>query len=755
MFRHLACNLRRTTAFLLLLVPGAAAGPLFPPFDLYEAGPLSDETLAQARENLGDWLVVQQERRDARTWILLALPDGEVGGELPGWGRPRYLGRVRSGERAVYAAPAEAPQRLRTGRPVTVSPAGGTVFVTREHPAALARRAPHSFRVLERSFPLAAPREAGPPARFRESLARARRPGTRTAADVIDLIGQVSADSLREYVRALSETDLGNPTSRYFARTETEVVAKAYIEGKLEEALGPGTVSNHAFEMEETPGGDLIPVHNVIGRLESSLEGAGAIFVTAHYDAIANRSDPLDLCAVGRDPSVDCDCGADPDSVRSDPSCVWDWRTEPAPGADDNASGVAALIEAARLLGPLDFDFDLYFVALQGEELGLIGSAAFADSLAEADQEVFAVLNLDMIADSRSEKKVDIVANEGSEWIADFLLETRDVFFDQAGLTTTKFVEFFGRSDHASFWAAGMDAVLFIEDKNVVYPQYHKFQDTWAAIDSTRSRDQFELCTELAIAAIGRFALHHEAPDLAIPLREIAVEPQAGAELRTGSPATITARIFNYGTSFLAFDGDTTETLTARVSFYDGDPDDGGTLLGRETRTTVFPAGGFIEFEQQWNPVVGEEGFHDLHVTVEGRDAGYTQSELSSANNREVARVFVGGETPQVLLHYPFPNPQEGPFADLRLCYQLTSPAEVRISVYDLEGQEMGQFRADGSGVADGDRTGVNTITGRQFRNPDNRQVRVDSGIYVYVIRVLDRGGSLTHTATGKFAVVK
>ena len=46
-------------------------------------------------------------------------------------------------------------------------------------------------------------------------------------------------------------------------------------------------------------------------------------------------------------------------------------------------------------------------------------------------------------------------------------------------LAVNKQVIFFARSDHASFWAVGIDAILVNEDIDVLYPQYHTFQDTW------------------------------------------------------------------------------------------------------------------------------------------------------------------------------------------------------------------------------------------------------------------------------------
>jgi Zn-dependent M28 family amino/carboxypeptidase len=68
-----------------------------------------------------------------------------------------------------------------------------------------------------------------------------------------------------------------------------------------------------------------------------------------------------------------------------------------APGADDNASGSAALLELARILAPLTFRHTIVLAAFSGEEQGLVGSAALAKKLAADRTPIAAVINLDMV----------------------------------------------------------------------------------------------------------------------------------------------------------------------------------------------------------------------------------------------------------------------------------------------------------------------------------------------------------------------
>ncbi|MGY3041308.1 Zn-dependent M28 family amino/carboxypeptidase [Rhodanobacter sp. TND4EL1] len=74
-----------------------------------------------------------------------------------------------------------------------------------------------------------------------------------------------------------------------------------------------------------------------------------------------------------------------------------------APGANDDASGVAALIEAARLLSKQDNDATLVFAALSGEEQGLYGGKVLADYAVAHDWQVEAELNNDIVGNSRGQ----------------------------------------------------------------------------------------------------------------------------------------------------------------------------------------------------------------------------------------------------------------------------------------------------------------------------------------------------------------
>src|SRR5262245_5072266 len=68
-----------------------------------------------------------------------------------------------------------------------------------------------------------------------------------------------------------------------------------------------------------------------------------------------------------------------------------------APGADDNASGTAALLELARLLHAVDVKCSVRLVAFSGKEQGLVGSTAYAENARAIGENIGLMINLDMI----------------------------------------------------------------------------------------------------------------------------------------------------------------------------------------------------------------------------------------------------------------------------------------------------------------------------------------------------------------------
>ena len=135
----------------------------------------------------------------------------------------------------------------------------------------------------------------------------------------------------------------------------------------------------------------------------------------------------------------------------------------PAPGADDNASGVAVVLESARLLASAPrFPWSIRFIAWSGEELGLWGSSHYARAAGARGDKILGVLNFDMVGFNDLADRLELISNPASIWLVDLMRATNERY--TIGLQIDVLEDrFAGLSDHAPFWREGYDAILGIE----------------------------------------------------------------------------------------------------------------------------------------------------------------------------------------------------------------------------------------------------------------------------------------------------
>jgi photosystem II stability/assembly factor-like uncharacterized protein len=158
---------------------------------------------------------------------------------------------------------------------------------------------------------------------------------------------------------------------------------------------------------------------------------------------------------------------------------------ECAPGADDNATGVSAVLQAARALRDSWTEKSVEFVLFDGEEIGLKGSRYFASALDEGI-EYEAVLNLDMLGyDHGIDRSLVIAGRDDSE--ADSLFAEL-IISTTAALGLELYPEFAPgatlTSDHRSFWSMDIPSVLMIEGyRDDLTPRYHTCGDIADFID--------------------------------------------------------------------------------------------------------------------------------------------------------------------------------------------------------------------------------------------------------------------------------
>lgn len=192
---------------------------------------------------------------------------------------------------------------------------------------------------------------------------------------------------------------------------------------------------------------------NVVGVLPANAEPArgGAIVLGAHYDHLGRGAGGNSLADA-----------SERDAIHH--------------GADDNASGVAAVLRAARQLrGRPDRTRDVVLGFWGGEELGLLGSTDFVEELDERGVEAIAYLNFDMVGRLRDEKLT--VQAVGSSPVWPRLLEQANVV---AGFDLHTNEDPYLPTDSQAFYLAGIPTLNFFTGS---HEDYHKPSDTAEKID--------------------------------------------------------------------------------------------------------------------------------------------------------------------------------------------------------------------------------------------------------------------------------
>ena len=187
--------------------------------------------------------------------------------------------------------------------------------------------------------------------------------------------------------------------------------------------------------------------------------------------------------------------------------------------ADDNSTGVAAVLEAARVMAGLTPDHSIAFCLWDQEEHGLYGSAYYAGQSTLKNQRIGGVINLDMLGwDNNNDNKAEIhVRNYAQSFaLANRLFNLNNAFM--VGLIPSIINPGTTASDHASFWNQNFTSVLLIEcvAGGDLTPYIHTILDR----ASTLNFPYFQKMTKLAVGGIATISsdLKTNAPDPVINL---------------------------------------------------------------------------------------------------------------------------------------------------------------------------------------------------------------------------------------------
>jgi hypothetical protein len=171
-----------------------------------------------------------------------------------------------------------------------------------------------------------------------------------------------------------------------------------------------------------------------------------------------------------------------------------------APGADDNASGSAAVLEIARILSQYTFDRTIIFCTFSGEEYGLYGSDAYASRCADQDMNIQGYFNLDMIGylQSGSSIHTDVIYPASAQELYDFYFEVCSAYLPDFVIQPGSLSG--GDSDHTSFNNNGFMGIFPFEDSQDYSPYIHTPNDLVGL--SYNNEDQAVVFTKASLVSV-------------------------------------------------------------------------------------------------------------------------------------------------------------------------------------------------------------------------------------------------------------
>lgn len=175
---------------------------------------------------------------------------------------------------------------------------------------------------------------------------------------------------------------------------------------------------------------------------------------------------------------------------------------DPQPGANDNGTGCAGVIELARVFEDVDTERSLLFMCFAGEEQGLIGSRRYVESLqASADiEKVRYMINLDMLgyaADANLSARIETTAAYAAE--LNRYAQAAATYAPELSPILSSATQAY--SDHWYFLQAGVPGVFSWENGAGIYPHYHRATDTPANLLRGRELASGILKMDIAVLA--------------------------------------------------------------------------------------------------------------------------------------------------------------------------------------------------------------------------------------------------------------
>ena len=203
-----------------------------------------------------------------------------------------------------------------------------------------------------------------------------------------------------------------------------------------------------------------------------------------------------------------------------------------APGADDDASGIATLTEVLRIAMAEGYRprRTVMFMGYAAEEVGLRGSRAIAQRFAAEGRNVVGVLQMDMTnyRAPGSTHDIRVMTDNSHPQLVQFLRGLFDAYLAPLGYTRGETSCGYACSDHASWTAAGFPAAMY--DEGPIFPLLHTPDDTLERLGGTA--EHATIIARLGLAFMGELGMEASRSRMKTPV----VQPPSGGDSRMRRP---------------------------------------------------------------------------------------------------------------------------------------------------------------------------------------------------------------------------
>lgn len=319
---------------------------------------------------------------------------------------------------------------------------------------------------------------------------------------------------------SISAGDLVVVNSSLFSNLEALSKVQAETDG-TETALKSSDFINQAVDKAEEANASAIVIYNDTGLRSQSVKVSGNTIPviganTVIGEELISNAGNISISKVER--PISWNVEAVKEASTEEPESIIYVTSHldsvmGAPGATDNASAVAAVLELAKQYKDVDTGgVEIHFVAFGGEEAGLLGSAAFISQIPEEDKAIAINFNMDMLSstgtfygEELNAVSLDIAGGKSATFnIAAALIITgsEDMQFIE-GTENLRWFKY-GSSDHQSFQDSGIDAASMIrvtDESDDIEDINHTYKDNMV---DNYSLDRHVECTNMVSKGIAK-----------------------------------------------------------------------------------------------------------------------------------------------------------------------------------------------------------------------------------------------------------